>query len=224
MDAEKQRRFEMELEKRANKVQEYILSKVDEGAFAPAEIKEAICDYFYRGGKKLRPGVLLFSCGAVGGDERYALPAAAAVEAFHTWTLVHDDIIDRDNKRRGKFTVHHKFFKKALENTDIHFELKEAKHYGLSVGILAGDVQHGWSISLLTELSTKFKVNPYVAIFLIKNLDSYVLNTLVEGEMLDILYSKQSIESLDEDLIIQMLCKKTGALYEFAGHRQPGCS
>jgi geranylgeranyl diphosphate synthase type II len=58
------------------------------------------------GGKRVRPVLLLLSCEAVGGRHAAALPAAAAVEALHNFTLVHDDIMDRAATRRGRPTVH----------------------------------------------------------------------------------------------------------------------
>src|SRR6187549_2898645 len=65
--------------------------------FEPPHIREAVFHYLSQRGKALRPLMVLLSCGAMGADEERALPAAAAVELFHTWTLVHDDIIDRDD-------------------------------------------------------------------------------------------------------------------------------
>ncbi|MBN1350857.1 polyprenyl synthetase family protein [candidate division KSB1 bacterium] len=209
--------FKVQLQQRAGRVRDYILAKADEANFVPHDIKEAVCHYFLSGGKMLRPGVLLFACGAVGGDEAVALPAAAAVEIFHTWTLVHDDIIDRDEKRRGQDTVHTKYYLKSLHDERFGFTPDEARHFGTIVGILAGDTQHGWSISLLSELSDAPDIDPRVTLYLIKHLDSNVLNSLLAGEMLDILYSKNSFESLNESLITEMLWRKTGALYEFAG-------
>lgn len=58
-----------------------------------------------RGGKHIRPVLCLLSCEAVGGDARRALPAAAAVELFHNFSLVHDDVEDRSDQRRGRPTV-----------------------------------------------------------------------------------------------------------------------
>lgn len=60
-------------------------------------------------GKRLRPVLLLLACEAVGGAVDVALPAAAAVELLHNFTLVHDDIMDRDDTRRGRATVHRKW-------------------------------------------------------------------------------------------------------------------
>ncbi len=58
------------------------------------------------GGKRLRPLVLLMTCDALGGEVADALPLAAAVEVFHNFTLLHDDIMDNAPVRRGKPAVH----------------------------------------------------------------------------------------------------------------------
>src|SRR4051812_49437641 len=94
------------LDERRRLVYDYLDGWPDAAAFRPLDIHDAIYSYIGRRGKALRPLVLLLCCGAVGGDEAQALPAAAAVEVYHTWTLVHDDIIDRDATRRGSPTVH----------------------------------------------------------------------------------------------------------------------
>jgi geranylgeranyl pyrophosphate synthase len=59
-------------------------------------------------GKRLRPALTLAACAAVGADRAAALPAAAAVELLHAYTLVHDDLpcMDDDDERRGRPTVH----------------------------------------------------------------------------------------------------------------------
>ena len=61
------------------------------------------------GGKRLRPVIVLASCEAMGGNPEDALDAAVAVELLHTFTLVHDDIMDADTWRRGKESVHKKW-------------------------------------------------------------------------------------------------------------------
>jgi len=210
-----QRLFE-EIEKRVELVKEYVMRPEYLGRFHPEDMAEAVTCYFESGGKRLRPAVLLFCVGAVGGDESKALCAAAATEIFHTWTLVHDDIIDRDATRRGSPTVHERFTRKA--STRALFETDaEARHYGLSVAVLAGDVQHGWGISLMTELTRLYGLDPAVTLMLINTLDTRVLCTLVDGEMLDVQYSRIPIEQLSSEQIESMLWKKTGALYEFCG-------
>lgn len=217
LGADKGTDFLEAIERRNRLVQDYVLSERYVSRFAPEDMAEAICAYFQYGGKRLRPAVLLFACGAVGGDEDQALPAAAAIEIFHTWTLVHDDIIDRDGTRRGEATVHERFYRKALKNPDLQFTERDARHYGVSVGILAGDVQHGWGISLMTELSRFNGVDPAVTLYLINSLDTYVLTQLVEGEVLDIQYSHLPVDRITSEMVERMLWKKTGALYQFAG-------
>lgn len=61
------------------------------------------------GGKRVRPILVLLSCQAFGGDINNALDAAIAVEILHNFTLVHDDIMDNANTRRGKQTIHKKW-------------------------------------------------------------------------------------------------------------------
>jgi geranylgeranyl diphosphate synthase type I len=206
-----------EVEKRVRIVQDYVLKPEYLNRFAPADMREAVTCYFESGGKRLRPAVLLFSVGAVGGEEHKAVCAAAATEIFHTWTLVHDDIIDRDPIRRGAPTVHERFRIKPSTRALYDGNEDEARHYGVSVAVLAGDVQHGWGISLMTELTTLYGLDPAVTLMLINTLDTRVLCTLVDGEMLDVQYSRVPIEQLSAQQIEQMLWKKTGALYEFCG-------
>lgn len=54
------------------------------------------------GGKMLRPALCLLCCEAVGGDARHAIPAAAAIELVHNFTLIHDDIEDASDTRHGR--------------------------------------------------------------------------------------------------------------------------
>jgi geranylgeranyl diphosphate synthase, type II len=61
------------------------------------------------GGKRLRPALVLHGARMVGGNPEDALPSAVAVEWFHNFTLMHDDIMDRAPLRRGKPTVHQKW-------------------------------------------------------------------------------------------------------------------
>jgi len=62
-------------------------------------------------GKRIRPFLVLLSAGAVGGNFSQVYNAAVAVELLHDFTLVHDDIMDNAEKRRGKLTLHKKYNK-----------------------------------------------------------------------------------------------------------------
>ena len=61
------------------------------------------------GGKRLRPTLALFSSDLFGGKEEEVLPAALALEIFHNFTLLHDDVMDKAPVRRGRPTVHVKW-------------------------------------------------------------------------------------------------------------------
>ncbi len=198
----------------SGKVEKYILQDRFVNAFNPEDLRDAILAYPKRSGKRLRPAVMMWCCGAAGGDPDIAIPAAAAVELFHTWTLAHDDLIDNDSTRRGGPTVHK--LGEAYSRKHLGYSDEESVEYGRDIAVLAGDLQHSWSMVCLADLATSGKVSAEVALALIGNLESKVVNTLIEGETLDIQFAKRTIESLKPEDILGMLWAKTGALYEFA--------
>jgi geranylgeranyl diphosphate synthase type I len=206
-------RFEAALRLRRDRVYEYLDAWPGSDKFKPGDIHDALFSYVRRRGKALRPLLLLLSCGAVGGDEEAALPAAAAVEVFHTWTLVHDDIIDRDDTRRGHPTVHAMYRDHAVLAHG-HDE-PDAAHYGTTVAILAGDVQQAWTYGLLADLASR-GVPVTLVLELVRRMATDLTPRLLEGEMLDVQYSLMPAEALDEDRILHMLTMKTGTLLEYA--------
>ncbi len=72
----------------------------------PETLRQASEHLVKAGGKKLRPSLVVLSSEAVGGTPDAALKTGAAVELIHTFSLIHDDIMDQDEKRRGKPSVH----------------------------------------------------------------------------------------------------------------------
>jgi geranylgeranyl diphosphate synthase type II len=73
-------------------------------------------EYLLRGGKALRPALCLATCEAFGGDVQRALPSATAIELLHTAFLVHDDVEDDSDLRRGAPTLHRRFGRAAAMN------------------------------------------------------------------------------------------------------------
>jgi geranylgeranyl diphosphate synthase, type I len=201
------------LEQRREQVYDYLDAWPGAHEFKPIEIHDAIYSYVKRRGKALRPLVLLLCCGAVGGDEEQAVPAAAAVEVFHTWTLVHDDIIDRDDTRRGSPTVHAEYATRAVARLGLPPE--DAAHYGRAVAILAGDSQQSWSYALLCDLESR-GVEPRLVLELTRRMAMSLTPLLLEGEMLDVQYALASSSELSEGQVLDMLTKKTAALLEYA--------
>jgi len=75
----------------------------------PAGLYEPVRYILDMGGKRMRPVLVLLSADLYGASPESALPAAMAVEVFHNFSLVHDDIMDAAPLRRGRATVHHKW-------------------------------------------------------------------------------------------------------------------
>ena len=75
----------------------------------PAQLYEPIAYTMSLGGKRLRPLLTLITCDALGGDVKAALTPAVGLELFHNFTLLHDDVMDRADVRRGKPTVHRRW-------------------------------------------------------------------------------------------------------------------
>ncbi len=102
------------MEKFLKKYNEY-KKKIDEKVNSLVELKEPKSLYdpvnyvLSGGGKRIRPIITLFACESVGGNIEDALDAGAAIEVLHNFTLVHDDIMDNADTRRGNETVHKKW-------------------------------------------------------------------------------------------------------------------
>ena len=76
---------------------------------APSKLYEPISYHMALGGKRVRPVLTLMACDAMGGELSQALDAAVGLEMFHNFTLLHDDVMDNADVRRGKTTVHRRW-------------------------------------------------------------------------------------------------------------------
>lgn len=101
----------------------------------PEQLYKPILYSMSGGGKRIRPTLLMLACEAFGGDVQQALPAAAAVEMFHNFTLLHDDIMDNAEVRRGKPSVY--------------------ASWGNNVAILSGDAMMICSYRLLSKVPSE---------------------------------------------------------------------
>ncbi|WP_030688742.1 polyprenyl synthetase family protein [Streptomyces sp. NRRL B-1347] len=106
----------------------------------PLEVPEAVRDFLSAGGKRLRPLLCVLGWHAAGGhgDEAVVIRTAAALEIFHAFCLIHDDIMDNSATRRGCPTVH-----RMIAHRHGH------DHLGTSAAILIGDMTLAWSDELL---------------------------------------------------------------------------
>jgi geranylgeranyl diphosphate synthase type II len=141
------------------------------------------------GGKRVRPVLVLLAAEAFGGEaaRRRALPAALAVEVFHNFTLVHDDIMDGASARRGRPTVH--------------------VRWDPGTAILAGDLLMGLSYDLLAQ------VEDADTAALVRRFHRMVLR-LCEGQALDAAFERRADVTVPEYL--DMVERKTAALLEAA--------
>src|SRR5437016_461228 len=98
----------------------------------PVELYEPVKYILALGGKRMRPALLLMACDLFGVDAEAALSPALAIEVFHNFTLVHDDIMDNAPLRRGKATVH--------------------ERWGQNAGILSGDVMLVLAYKLIMQV------------------------------------------------------------------------
>ncbi|MFK7846460.1 MAG: polyprenyl synthetase family protein [Rhodothermales bacterium] len=137
------------------------------------------------GGKRLRPVLLLLTANAFNAEVEEAMPAALAVEVFHNFTLVHDDIMDNASTRRGKPTVH--------------------EHWDPGTAILSGDYLMGLSYELLSRTGAG-DISEMLRVY------HHMVRLLCEGQALDKAFETRSDVTVDE--YIYMIDRKTAALLE----------
>ncbi|MDI6708259.1 MAG: polyprenyl synthetase family protein [Candidatus Thermoplasmatota archaeon] len=155
----------------------------------PSELYNAAKWLIKAGGKRLRPVLALLSCEAVGGKKENALPFAVALELVHNFTLIHDDIMDKDEFRRGVKTTHIVF--------------------GESTAINAGDALFALAFETLSSLEIDDKkVKELVAEF------SKTIRELAEGQQLDLNFEKRKVVTPKE--YFKMVELKTSRLFELA--------
>ncbi len=149
----------------------------------PASLYQPASYILESSGKRLRPLLVLLSAKAVGGNIKNFYNAALSVEMLHNFTLVHDDIMDNADLRRGNLTIH--------------------KKYNLNTAILTGDILAAVAYEFLLK---DCKVNAKQA------LDSFTkgLVEVCEGQSLDTEFETRKNVSLPE--YIEMIEKKTAAL------------
>ena len=145
------------------------------------------------GGKRLRPTITMLSCEAVGGIPENAILLGISLEYIHNSTLIHDDIIDGDQWRRGLQTTHQKF--------------------GTPLAILAGDALIGETFRMLSYMAPpEMEVLTYKEI--IRSIADATKN-FYEGEAMDIEFANRFDVSIPEYMV--MTEKKTSQLYWLAG-------
>jgi len=165
-----------------------IIKTIEEelSVITPNNLQEASIYLTKAGGKMLRPSLSLITAEAVGGQKESALKAGSAIELIHTFSLIHDDIMDQDDMRRGMPSVH--------------------KVWGDDVAILAGDTLFSKAFEMIinSKDTTPEQNNKTLATVA----DACV--KICEGQALDMGFEERF--DVDEDEYMEMIFKKTGAL------------
>jgi geranylgeranyl diphosphate synthase type I len=156
----------------------YHMGWADEN-FAPIQINS---------GKRIRPILCLLTCAAAGGDWQQALPAAAAVEILHNFSLIHDDIEDKSPTRRGRSTLW--------------------QIWGMELAINSGDAMFALAHVALNRLVDR-GVDPAIVVQALRRFDETCVR-LTQGQHADMSFEKQDQVSVDEYL--QMITGKTAVL------------
>lgn len=150
----------------------------------PAGLYEPITYGLSNGGKRLRPALLLAACEAAGKDCTAALSQAAAIEMFHNFTLLHDDVMDNADLRRGKPTV--------------------CRKWDNNTAILSGDTMLTLATQLLVEGVAPDKAARLLAIFNRAAIGVY------EGQQYDMEFENRN--DVTEEEYIDMIRLKTSVL------------
>ena len=156
-------------------------------------------------GKMIRGSLVLFTqemYGKKNNDE--SLKAAAAIELFHSGLLIHDDIIDRDELRRGNPAVHYQYNKLGVDES-----LNNPQQFGISMGICAGDIAFFIGFELLSTLNIKHSTKDKLLQLFSKEFTSVGL-----GQMQDIFFAESGQDPKEED-ILKLYLHKT-ARYTFS--------
>lgn len=149
----------------------------------PASLYAPIAYAMEAGGKRLRPALALMAADALGCDPAKAFSAALALELFHNFTLLHDDVMDKSDMRRNRPTI--------------------VKQYGENAAILSGDTMLGLAEQQLLAYDGDC-LKRLLAVFNRMSIEVY------EGQALDMEFESRSNVSLAEYL--EMIRLKTGAL------------
>jgi geranylgeranyl diphosphate synthase type I len=156
----------------------------------PSELRDSCAHLIKGGGKRLRPFVVITVGTGFGANIESLIPGAVAVEYIHNFSLIHDDIIDQDEFRRGLKTVH--------------------TIYGIPIAIIAGDMLFAMAFTTLNEL--KNLGVPANRVQIANKLLALATQRLAVGQSYDILFPNE--KSVNIKSYLKMIYLKTGALFE----------
>ncbi|MCC7569951.1 polyprenyl synthetase family protein [Candidatus Micrarchaeota archaeon] len=153
----------------------------------PEEVNKLIWEFLDLGGKRFRPVMSLLCCETLGEDSKKTIYPAVAIELFHNFTLIHDDIEDNSQMRRGKPCLH-------IRN-------------GIPLAINAGDGLYNfvWETIINAPMPTNKKVESQKIIV-------KAFSEVLKGQATEIGWHHKKEWNIDEEKYLQMIGGKTGAL------------
>lgn len=157
----------------------------------PAHVYGMLREFIFRGGKRIRPIAALACAEAVGGNESETMDYAVAIELFHNFTLIHDDVEDNSSIRRGKPTLN--------------------AQYGIPTAVNAGDALYRlmWEIVLSSKKPPEKKLR---GLEIMMEEFSHV----VEGQGTELYWQRTGKFDISEEEYLQMASGKTGSLIGLA--------
>lgn len=158
-----------------------------------------VLDYPLRGGKGLRPALAVAACRALGGTLDQVRRSAAVLELYHNAFLVHDDIEDESEARRGEQTLH--------------------QQHGVPIAINVGDAMLGLSLEPLLENVEFLGLGPALGVL---RAVARMTRESVEGQAIELDWIRRGVWQLDDAAYTSMVIKKTG-WYSFMTPIHLGC-
>ena len=149
----------------------------------PPELYEPVRYILSLGGKRIRPALVILACDLFAGAVEPALIPAMAIELFHNFTLMHDDIMDRSELRRGSPAVHVK--------------------YNENIAILSGDVMSILASRLINQA-------PGVVLNMVHDIYTRTAMQVCEGQQMDMNFEK--LPAVSEQEYLSMIELKTAVL------------
>lgn len=153
-----------------------------------------------QGGKRLRPALVYYTYRACGGtSDEEALPLALSTELLHTYLLIHDDIMDNAETRRGLPSAHVRF-RESHQERRFH---GDADDFGRSVAILLGDLAQSWAVELATGVAAGTQGSRELA-----RCFAAMCQEVIGGQYLELLVAQRRAASEEE--LFRVLRLKSG--------------
>jgi geranylgeranyl diphosphate synthase type I len=162
------------------------LSNVPTGSPRHKYLYSILDEFISRGGKRTRPAMAMLGCEAVGGDPRLALSSGCAIEFFHAAALIHDDIMDSSQLRRGEACAH-----------IIH---------GAPLAINAGD----YALGLVCTIVVRDPLLADAVKLAVLDVIGEMSERTVEGQALDVGWVRDEVYDLTPADYLDMALGKTG--------------